>query len=108
MKMIFISSPYTIGDCALNVREQILVADELMNAGLCPVLPLLSHFQHIVKPRSYEDWLRIDFEKIKRCDALLRLPGVSKGANSEVSFAIENSIPVFYHLENIIKEMRGH
>ena len=95
MKMVYIASPYTIGDMAQNVKRQIDAADELMNVGFCPIIPLLSHFQHMVHPRPYEDWMEIDKEKLRRCDVVLRLPGESKGADIEVALAHELGIPVF-------------
>lgn len=101
MKMIYIASPYTIGDQAENVRKQLDAANELMDMGFCPIAPLLSHFQHIMHPRPYEDWLRIDEEKLRCCDAILRLPGESKGADREEALAIKLGIPVFYNINGV-------
>jgi hypothetical protein len=47
-------------------------------------------------PHTYEFWTEIDLEWILRCDALLRLPGDSTGADAEIKFATEHNIPVFY------------
>ena len=99
--MVYIASPYTLGDKLKNVYRQIDVADQLMNDGFCPVVPLLTHYQEERHHKSYEDWMKIDFEKLKRCDALLRLEGQSSGADREVKFAIENRIPVFYDIETL-------
>jgi hypothetical protein len=104
MIVVYIASPYTIGDQAVNVKRQIDTADELMNLYYCPIVPLLTHFQHMHHPRPYEDWLAIDFEHIKRCDILLRLPGESNGADREVEFAKSIGKQVVYsitELENI-------
>lgn len=38
---------------------------------------------------------------IERCDAILRLPGDSKGADNDVKLAHERGIPVYYKLEDI-------
>lgn len=100
-KKVFISSPYTIGDQALNVRTQIRIANELMNEGYIPYTPLLSHFQHMIYPRPYEDWMELDFAWIELCDCVLRLEGESKGADREVAFAISKGIPVYYSIEQI-------
>lgn len=107
MKMVYIASPYTIGDTDANVRRQLKASNELMNHGICPVCPLLSHFQHLSFPRPYEDWMEIDIEKLRRCDALLRLPGQSEGADQEVKFAIENGIPLFFDQESLLKKIGG-
>jgi hypothetical protein len=38
---------------------------------------------------------------IERCDAVLRLPGESKGADNDVKLAKERGIPVYYELDEI-------
>ena len=38
---------------------------------------------------------------IERCDAVLRLPGDSKGADEDVRRARERNLPVYTKLENI-------
>jgi hypothetical protein len=48
---VYIASPYTLGDVAVNVKRQLDCADELMNAGFAPFAPLYSHFQHMVQQR---------------------------------------------------------
>ena len=101
MKKVFISSPYTLGDVSANVRKQMDVFDELMDLGFAPFCPLLFHFQHIVHPRQYEDWLQIDLEYLSVCDYLLRLPGESAGADREVEFAKANNIPVAYSIAEL-------
>lgn len=99
MIKVYIASPYTKGDVAVNVRTQLDMADQLMNLGFAPFAPLYSHFQHMHKPRPYEDWIKIDLEWVKVCDCVLRLRGESAGADGEVKFANDNKIPVFYHDE---------
>lgn len=101
MKKIYIASPYTLGDVAINVKRQLDCADELMNRGYAPFAPLLSHFQHLAHPRPYQDWVAIDLVWVLACDGLLRLSGESKGADGEVAFALEHGIPVFYELDDI-------
>jgi nucleoside 2-deoxyribosyltransferase len=99
---VYIASPYTIGDAAVNVKRQIDAANALMNIGLTPFLPLLSHFQHLVHPRPYEDWLKNDIAWLLACDCVLRLDGASKGADYEVEVAKANSIPVYYSIDDLI------
>lgn len=52
---------------------------------------------------THADWLKIDFEFIRRCDALLRLPGESVGAEMEIVEANRLGIPVFHSLEDVIR-----
>jgi Domain of unknown function (DUF4406) len=101
VKTIYIASPYTLGDVAQNVKVQIDAADEIMNLGFCPFVPLLTHFQHVYKPRPYEDWMDIGKEMVRRCDILLRLPGKSKGADKEVKLALSLKKPVIYSIDEL-------
>lgn len=96
MVKVYIASPYTVGDVAVNVRKQIDAAEELMNLGFAPFAPLYSHFQHMVHPRPYEDWINLDLEWVTVCDCVLRLPGHSLGADGEVDLALDLGKPVFY------------
>ena len=100
---VFISSPYSIGSEAENVRRQMDVANELINNGFVPFIPLLYHFQHMVHPQDYEVWLQQDKEWLKQCDCVLRLRGESKGADLEVELAKELGILRFYDLSMLIK-----
>lgn len=98
---VYIASPYTIGDKEANVKAQLVAYHELRDRGFFPFAPLLSHYVQLVRPRLYEDWMTIDFEWLEACDAVLRLPGESSGADREVAHAAEESIPVFYTLESL-------
>lgn len=112
MIKVYIASPYTLGDMATNVKNQIDVADLLMNEGFAPFVPLFAHFQQIVHPRPYQDWLNMDLEWVSSCDCVLRLKGESKGADEEVKQAQELNIPVFFvhndDINTVIKEIRKY
>lgn len=101
MVRIYIASPYTKGDVAVNVKLQLDCTDELINLGFAPFTPLYSHFQHMAHPRPYEDWLKLDLEWVSVCDCILRLPGESSGADREVEFAKANGIRVFYSIDEL-------
>lgn len=100
---VYIASPYTLGDVAVNVKVQLDAVDELMNLGFAPYAPLYSHFQHMAHPRPYTDWVEIDFVWVEVCDCLLRLPGESKGADDEVKLALELGKPVFYTIKDLVE-----
>lgn len=106
MLKIYIASSYSLGDPEANVRLQIDAGEELIQAGFYPYLPLLSHYQHLIHPHSYETWVRLDNSWVASCDALLRLPGESKGADEEVALAFKLGIPVYYSVEDLIEGMR--
>ena len=99
---VYIASPYTVGDTAINVKFQIDVANELMDLGFTPHVPLYSHFQHMVHPRPYEDWIALDYEWIDACDCLVRLGGKSPGGDLEVIYAKNIGIPVFYSIQDLV------
>jgi hypothetical protein len=106
MKRIYIASPYTLGDVAQNVKTQIDMAVNLIDLGYAPYAPLLSHFLHMAHPRSYETWVEQDNEWVLVCDALLRLPGESKGADAEVILAQANGIPVYSSVNELLAGTR--
>ena len=100
---VYIASPYNKGDVAVNVKRQLDCTDELMTLGFAPFTPLYSHFQHMAHPRPYQDWINIDLEWVTSCDCLLRLDGESSGADGEVKHALENGVPVYYSVEEMVK-----
>jgi hypothetical protein len=104
---VYIASPYTKGDVAVNVKRQLDCVDELLDLGYLPYAPLYSHFQHLAHPRPYTDWIEIDFAWIEVCDCILRLPGESTGADNEVKLAGELFIPVFYSIDALTSYYDG-
>lgn len=101
MIKVYIASPYTIGDVAVNVKRQLDFADQLMNLEFAPFAPLYSHFQHMAHPRVYTDWIKVDLEWVAVCDCVLRLDGESKGADGEVEYALSLGKPVFYTIQEL-------
>lgn len=100
---VYIASPYTKGDVALNVARSFMMADELINHGFAPFSPLTCHFQHMMFPQEYETWMKLDLAWIGKCDALLRLDGESSGADREVEYANKKGIPVFSSLNALLE-----
>ena len=111
---VYIASPYTKGDCAINVRTQMQAFDQLLSLGVVPIAPLYSHFQHMFIPRPYQDWIALDLEVIQRCDACLRLGAShdyadgstyrqfdSSGADGEVDEFNRLGRPVFTAVESV-------
>ena len=91
---VYVAGPIS-SDPRGHAREALRVGTELLNAGLAPFVPHLSVWWDEFYPQAYERWLAYDFAWLSRCDALLRLPGASPGADREVAFARERGIPVF-------------
>lgn len=101
MKKVFISSPYTLGDTAANVRAQHDAFAALLDLGFTPFAPLLSHYQQLIHPVSWAQWIRWDFEWIAQCNVVLRLPGESRGAELECARARELLLPVITSQEGL-------
>jgi nucleoside 2-deoxyribosyltransferase len=93
---IYIAGPYTRDDPVLNTRKAVAVGDRLAAKGHYPYIPHLALFWHYMRPHPAEWWYEFDLGWLVRCDALLRLPGESYGADLEVKTAIAEGIPVFY------------
>lgn len=101
MKKIYIAGPYTKGDVAVNVKNAMDAANELMNLGFAPYCPHLTHFMHINNPQPYEKWLELDNQFVPVCDALLRLEGESSGADKEMDLARNNGLLIFFSISDI-------
>lgn len=88
--MIYVAGPYTKPEPVENVHRMIRIGDALWDLGVVPIVPHLSLLWQMVRPREYEEWLEYDLHIMARCDAVLRVPGKSLGADREVRMAIEH------------------
>ncbi len=114
MKRVYLAGPISKGDLAHNINQASEAFARLALAGLSPLCPQWSafsggahwsHFGDVVRVEgvatatgcglSHADWLRVDLLWVAVCDAVLRLPGESVGAEQETAFAKMNGIPVF-------------
>jgi hypothetical protein len=111
---VYIASPYTRGDVAMNTHFQCQVFDRLLTDGKAlPVAPLWSHFQHTLFPRPYEDWINYDQAMLRLYDCCLRLTASltyinycqseSSGADAEVQTFLRMDKPVFYSIPDLYK-----
>lgn len=104
--VVYIASPYTVGNQAENVRAQIDAAEELMNHNIASISPLLSHFHHLVYPHTWQEWMDHSISLLSNCNALIRLPGESKGADIEVEHARQMGIMVYFSVEEFLDVLR--
>ena len=102
---VYIAGPYTRPDPCVNTNRAMAAWDLLWGLGFAPFCPHWSHYQHTHIPRPYEDWLAYDLEWLRTCDAVLRLPGESSGADKEVAEAVRLGIPVFLGWGDLANEM---
>lgn len=100
---VYVAGPYTNGDVALNVRNAYEAANRLADLGFAPFVPHATYFWHMLFPRPYEFWLDLDNQFLPCCEAVLRLPGPSSGADKEVLLAQGLKIPVFGDIVDLIK-----
>lgn len=105
MKRVYVAGPYTKGDVAANVRAACQAGLEIVKAGHAPFVPHLCHFMHYLEPQRYEVWMAQDFEWVKACHALLRLPGESSGADREVALALQCGIRVYRDLNALLDHL---
>ena len=113
--MILIAGPYRSGTnddpakMAQNLRNLESVALPLYRAGHIPLigewlaLPLLREAgsKHPGDAIYDEILYPIANRLITRCDAVLRLPGASKGADEDVRLADERGLAVYHNFEEV-------
>lgn len=101
LEYIYIAGPLSQGHRKGNREEAIRIASILADEGYFPFVPHLSDAWEEQHPRGYEDWMAYDFAWIRRCDAVLRIPGYSPGAEREVEKAKMLGLPVFNSLSEL-------
>jgi hypothetical protein len=105
---IYIAGPYTRGDVAINVRRAVEIATSLVDQGYAVYLPHLTHFWHLISPHEYQYWLDIDHQWLPLCDAVLRIPGESRGADKEADLATSLGIPVYFNEASLYEDFKEH
>ena len=84
---IYVAGPYSLGDPVQNTRRALWVADQLAGMGVVPIVPHLSLTWDLVFPKPPSFWYAYTLELLKRCDAIYRVPGKSRGADDEMAYA---------------------
>ncbi len=126
--LIYLAGPISKGNIVANVAQADDAMLALMEAGFAVVNPMLTCWAGAgrvltERPMTYakplasahggfaylrhEDWLRNCFPVVARCDAVLRLPGESDGADAEVAFAKSKRIPTFTDLAELVRTLKG-
>ena len=101
--LVYIAGPYAHPDPVENTHTAIKVADAIQSTGnITAFVPHLTLLWHMVVPHDENHWYDFDLAFLARCDALLRIPGASKGADNEVLYAEKAAIPVFYSSEDLL------
>ena len=100
---VYCAGPITKGDLLGNVRAGIDAAEKLRKLGFDVFCPHLSAYYQVIYEVPYEEWLEYDFNWIRVCDAVYRMPGESAGADREEAFAKGASKPIFFSVEDLVR-----
>lgn len=111
--ILYISGPFSAPDNA-GIRQNIAVASdaalEMWRAGWTVFCPHknTAGFQN-ARDLSHERWMIGDLEILRKCDAILMLPGwsQSRGAIMEHRFAGELGLPTFYRPQQAADWLRS-
>lgn len=98
---IYIAGPYSHPDPVINTNNAIQAAEEVLKKGHVPYIPHLTLLWHLVSPHVVEFWYEYDQVWLRYCNAVLRLPGPSKGADDEVAIAINLCLPIYRSIAEI-------
>lgn len=126
--LVYIAGPITKGDLYHNVAQADEAFEALARAGIAPVNPMWSVFAGGIQPAhvlvgnakvyggratansflrlEHQDWLGTDLPVVARSDAVLRLPGESKGADMETACAAEHGVPVFTDIPSLVADLK--
>jgi hypothetical protein len=113
--MILIAGPYRSGTddapdrMASNLQALEQYALPLYRAGHLPMigewaaLPIIraAGSKRVGDPIYQEYLYPVASRLLERCDAVLRIPGESRGADQDVSIARQRGLPVFYNLDEV-------
>ena len=102
---VYIAGPINgSGIQSRNVRRGLQTATALVERGYNPYIPHLTCFWEAASNvnLTHEQWISLDTEWLVLCDAVLRLEGVSAGADQEVTIANRCGIRVFYSLDTLV------
>lgn len=100
-RLIYVAGPYTNPDPVENTAKAIDAAEHLITKGWVPHIP---HLNLLWELRSHHEpafWYAYDFEILERCNAIVRLPGASQGADVEVEFAADRNLVVYVGLDEV-------
>jgi hypothetical protein len=102
-ELIYLASPYSLGDKEENFRIVSKKAAELVSEGYTVVSPItyghtLLKFKNM--PDDWGFWMNFCSQMLYRCDRVLvyKMPGwdASKGVQQEMSIARDHCIPIKY------------
>ncbi len=107
LPLVYVAGPYSTGDQVENTQAAIDAAGAIVNSGCAiPVIPHLSMLWHLYRPQGIDFWYQYDLHLLAACDALVRLPGHSTGADKEVEVAQQIGLAIFADVEAAVEWCR--
>jgi hypothetical protein len=110
LPVVYISGPITLGDRHANVRQATQAFATLRRHGyavICPHWSQLAEWAHpeLVGGLPHSEWINNDLPLVERSDAVLRLPGESRGADEECEYALACGIPVYECILDLVNNL---
>lgn len=108
LPLLYVAGPYSTGDPVMNTQAAMDAAGVIVSSGAAiPVVPHLSMLWHLYRPQEIDFWYQYDLHLLGACDALVRLPGHSTGADKEVEVAASIGLAVFTEVDAAIEWCRA-
>jgi nucleoside 2-deoxyribosyltransferase len=94
---VYLSGPITQGDRNWNQYQSNVAHKALIKAGYAVLNPMPTGVLPFAWDGSVEhrEWIESDLAWIEVADMVLRLPGASKGGDTETDYAMSRGIPVY-------------
>lgn len=91
---IYLACPITVGDQKENYHNAMKASRDLLMLGCAVFNPATFMLQPWAYEIPHDQWMRTSKDWLMQAEALIRLPGESKGADQEVRWAEELGIPI--------------
>lgn len=115
---VYVAGPISKGDTVENVWNGIRVGRKLLQLGFAPYIPHLDAYLTLNAAANFApdddgpsaQWrmlLEWDLEWVFASEAILRLPGESRGADLECARAEAHGIPVFHDIAPLVTYAEG-
>jgi hypothetical protein len=108
----YVAGPISKGPIMQNLAQAFTAANQLLLAGVVPVVPHLTvYWNWMFPPRlqknpylgDHDLWLPYDEAFLDWADCILRLPGLSVGSDHEVQYMANQDKHVCYSVEEVLQ-----
>lgn len=100
--LVYVSGKYsapTHDEVQANIDAAAVIAKELWQKGHAVICPHLNTAHFEIPGVTYEDYIKGDLNMVRRCDAMVMVPGWkdSRGACEERAYAEQLGIPIYHY-----------